>query len=165
MNKTLDQLLSLAGNQAHLVLLGLKLPELVPSWVFVQPDGSSKVLGTPWKDEAEKHSTVAYVRAWMRNHGTVAYSLMVEAWKAQLDPGEWDPNSKEPLPEALHARNRVDRIEVVIAFATDGKEIQYKEWQIVCDWQGKVAGLAPLEPEESDYERTGWLAELLSKSP
>src|SRR5260221_13571234 len=32
MNKALDQLLSLAANQAHLVLLGLRQPELIPSW-------------------------------------------------------------------------------------------------------------------------------------
>jgi hypothetical protein len=162
MNKTLDQLLSLAANHAHLVLLGLKQPELVPSWVFVQPDGSSKVMGTPWKDEATKRAIVAYAKAWMRNHGTVAYSLLVEAWKAELDPGEWDPDSRKPLPEALRAANQVNRIEIVMAMATDGKETQYKEWQIVRDWQGKVAALAPLEPEESDRKVESWLANLLS---
>jgi hypothetical protein len=45
MNKTLDQLINLAAEQAHLVLVALQEPELVPSWVLVQPDGSAKGLG------------------------------------------------------------------------------------------------------------------------
>ncbi len=69
MNKTIDQLLSLAANQAHLVLLGLKQPELVPSWVFIQPDGSSRVLATPFHNDGQKDATIAYVRTCPAGYG------------------------------------------------------------------------------------------------
>lgn len=148
MNKTLDQLLELAEQQAHLVLLGLKAPELVPSWAFVQPDGSTHVLATPFVNDAQKDATVAYVKAWMRNHDTVAYSFLCEAWTATLSPEEWNPSSGKPIPVADQPRNRVDRIEVVYAMATDGKESQFKQWQIVRGWKGEVIGLAPHNSSE-----------------
>jgi hypothetical protein len=163
MNQTLDNLLELAGQQAHLILLDLKRSELVPSWVFVQEDGSSRILATPFRDDGQKEATVAYVRAWMRNHGTVAYSFLCEAWSATLTPEEWDPKGGKPIPEADQPRNRVDRIEVAYAIATDGTETQCRAWQIVRDWQGKVVGLTPRDVSGSGYE--GRFTGLLSKTP
>jgi hypothetical protein len=161
MNETLDKLLGLADAQAHLVLLGLREPQLAPCWVFIQPDGSSRVLGTPFTNDAQKEATIAYVIAWMRNHGTVAYSFMCEAWAATLGPEEWSPGSGKPIPEADRPINRVDRREVILAMATDGAETEHRQWQIVRGWQGEVVGLTPLDMAESEVSPKSRFAGLL----
>lgn len=148
MNQTLDDLLGLAAQQAHLTLLGLKLPDLAPSWVFIQADKSKRVLITPFADDDQKEATIAYVKAWMHNHGTIAYSFLSEAWSAYLEPGEWDPESG-PLPEADRPINRLNRKEIVMVLATDGKETKHRQWEIVRDWEGKICGLVPQEMAES----------------
>src|SRR5260221_244217 len=143
MNKTLDQLLSLAANQAHLVLLGLRQPELIHSSVFIQEDGSSQILATPFANDGQKDATVAYVKAWMKNHGTVAYSFLAEGWQATLTPEEWNPDSG-PIPEGDIPRNRVDRTEVVLPLATDGHETEYRWPFLPLPVTGPVIGSALL---------------------
>jgi hypothetical protein len=152
----LDQLLDLAGHQAQIVLVKHKMPELVPSWVLIQADGGTQIIGTPWRNDAEKTQTGWHMKAKMRELGTVAYSFVAEAWAATLPKAYQD---SVYLPDELRPRNRPDRTEVVAALAANAQEAKYRQWEIKRDSDGHVIALERME--ESLKGSRSWMAELL----
>jgi hypothetical protein len=153
----LDDMLDLAGRQAQVVLIQYKMPHLVPSWLLIQADGSTEIIGTPWNDDDEKHNFVVLMKLKMRELGTVAYSLVAEAWQASA-PKHWD--TKSDLPDKLRPRNRPDRKEVVMALAATATEARYRQWEIKRDWVENITSLE-LEPEPSSTTSESWMADLL----
>jgi hypothetical protein len=152
----LTKLADMAGEHAKRVLVDLGHQSLMPQWVLVDAKGA-RIIGTPWRDDQEKEQMIERMRKEMRKRKVTAYSLVVEAWAAVAPPG-W----KEGEPRMPNWQ-RPDRREVVVAFATDGKEIAWRQWIIKRDWQDHVRTLEPM-PFKGDAQPTSWMTELL-KSP
>jgi hypothetical protein len=152
----LTKLADLAGEHANRVLVDLG-QRLMPQWVLIDAQGGCDIVGTPWRNGHEKELTVERMRKEMRKRKVLAYSLVIEAWAAVAPPG-W----KEGEPRMPNWQ-RPDRREVVVAFATDGKSIEWRHWAIKRDWQDHVRALEPM-PFEGDAQPTSWMTELL-KSP
>jgi hypothetical protein len=150
----LSRLADLAGEHAKRVLVDLGQP-LMPQWVLVDARGGCDIVGTPWRDDQEKELTIERLRNEMRKRKVKAYSLVIEAWTA-VAPKGW----KEGEPRMPNWQ-RPDRREVVIAFATDGKSIQWRQWMIKRDWHDHVVALEPI-PFEGDAKPSSWMSELLS---
>jgi len=161
MNTNLESLLELAGKHARIVLVEMGFPELLPSWLLINSDGTCHIVGTPWQDERDKERQVKRLALRMRREHTVAYSFVCEAWSAWLDPGEYDPETGE-IPEALRARNRPNRREVVTALAADKTRAIYGTWEIQRDWEGKIVKLVPDDMSEITTS-SSWMAELLMR--
>jgi hypothetical protein len=156
MRPNLDELLDLAGRQAQIILVDQKMPDLLPSWVLVQADGSCEVIGTPWRNDIEKNQTGHLMKAKMAELGTVAYSFVAEAWAATAPKGY---EGSTYLPDNLRPRNRPDRTEVVSALAANAQEAKFRQWEIKRDSDGHVIALSALE--ESLKGSRSWMAELL----
>jgi hypothetical protein len=148
----LSQLADLAGEHARMVLVDLG-QDMMPCWLMIDRKGEAHIVGTPWRDEMEKDAMAAQMRAEMRRLDVVAYSLVVEAWAAQAPPG-WKPGEPH-IPSEL-APNRK---EVVIAFATDGNDIEWREWETKRNPAGEVIALEPVSME--DQGPVSWMTELL----
>lgn len=151
---TLDDLLKLAGEQAKGVLLELHMRQLLPTWLFVLPDGKFSVLATPWNNDAEKILARIKVKRQIKKLGPVAYSLLTEAWTASYKPEEVPGTSRYRRPA-----DRADRREVVMAVASDGTQIKYAQWAIKRDWNDQVAALEPIQMRDGKLE--SWMAQML----
>ena len=146
-------LVKLAGQQARVVMVGLQQP-LMPSWLYVDRQDRMHIVGTPWESNDAKEGAARHVRWIMRKDQAVAYSLVTEAWTA-TQPEGWKPDQ----PIEVAPRDRPDRKEVVIAFATDGEHIEWKRWAIKRDWTERVVALEEEAFEEGPLE--SWLTQLL----
>jgi hypothetical protein len=136
-----------------MVLVNLN-QNLMPTWVVIDEAGAAHVIATPWSSDQEKEQTAQRMRRILKNFNAKAYSMVTEAWTAKAPP-EWKPG--EPL---IRPANRVDRTEVVIAFATDGQQIEWRQWQIKRDWNEQVMAL---EEQPSGKEHESWMSQLLTR--
>lgn len=152
----LDELVELAGQQARIVLLEAKQSELLTSWILEDQAGRVSVIGTPWQSDVEKESARLYMRRYMRQHGTVRYSFLCEAWQAYEKPGEYRPED----PDWVRPRDRADRIEVVIAMACDKENTRSRSWKIVRNDLEQIIALEPLE-EIGEGPVEGWVTSML----
>jgi hypothetical protein len=148
----LSALADLAGEHARTVLVELG-QDMMPCWLMIDRKGKAHIQGTPWRNQMEKDAMAAMMRLEMRKLGVVAYSLVVEAWTAHAPKGwkEGEPH----IPSSEHP----DRKEVVIAFATDGEQIEWRQWETKRDQTGKVIVL-----ERTDFDgvqATSWMTGLL----
>jgi hypothetical protein len=151
----LDSLLEAAGHMAHQVLLK-EHESLMPTWLYLRPNGELGIIATPWRDELEKEIMVLRVREELRATQALLYAFVTEAWVASA-PSEWSPGKQLPLRPSQHP----DRQEVVIAFATDGQLIEWKSWDTKRDYHEQIIALAA----RKDFEGTpeSWLTRLLNK--
>jgi hypothetical protein len=147
---TLNALLDLAEEQARTIILKLH-HELMPSWLLIDPDGTPRVIATPWNSDLEKRVAEMALRQKMKRQKTVAYSVVTEAWLAH-QKGPYKPGDKRPM-------DRADRQEVVVAIASDGKETLYKSWHMRRDWTEQVVALEPIEQKGGTYE--SWMGQML----
>lgn len=152
----LTKLLDLAEQQARVVMTVLH-QDLVPSWVIISGDDKPVIRATPWRNDNEKRLAELYMRHELKAHKAKAYSFVTEAWTA-VAPEDWDPET--PLPHHERASERVDRKEVVLAFATDGKTTKWRQWNIQRDWKGEVCALER-QKDFSEDEFSSWMNELL----
>ena len=107
----LDLLLQQAEVSARRALIGTR-EQLRPLFHMIHANGQESLTGVPWRDDGEKETTLALVRALMRAGDVVAYSILNEAWSATPAEG-WKPG--EPL--LMAPSEGPDRLEVVIAAA------------------------------------------------
>jgi hypothetical protein len=149
MKPTLDQLLQLAGEHAGNVILGLR-KDLMPTWILINRQGPMNIIGTPWRNEAEKLFQRVKVKHQMEKAGTVAYSFVTEAWAASQAADSTD--TRPPV-------DRPDRRECVMAVAANGTKIKYAQWEIIRDWNERVIKLKPIDMEGARLE--SWLAKML----
>lgn len=145
----LRALVEAAGTQAKMVILGLHRP-LMPTWVYIDPEGGPHVIGTPWTNEIEKRYYGWYIRTELQMHQATAYSFVCEAWSTTAPLGQ--PRTEPRLDPA--------RREIVLAFATDGDQIEWKQWDIVRDHEDQVSALKETEVKGN---HTSWLTQLLRK--
>ena len=95
----LDLLLQQAEVSARRALIGTR-EQLRPLFHMIHANGQESLTGVPWRDDGEKETTLALVRALMRAGDVVAYSILTEAWSA-TPPESWKLG--EPLPIASNA--------------------------------------------------------------
>jgi hypothetical protein len=151
----LSELVRLGGEHARTVLIGLQKP-LMPSWLYVDAQNGFHIVGTPWRNEAEKKMAGLHMRKVMQEAKAVAYSVVTEAWASHLDKS-WKPG--QPYTEP-----RLDpkRQEIVLAFATDGEATEWKRWAVIRDWNDTVVKLEEQQPMDSE-NMTSWMNKLLPK--
>jgi len=148
----------LCGHHAQKVLTQLRQP-LMPTWVLLGPGGDFRIEATPFSNDLEKRLAAAYIRRRIRKYKTIAYSFVTEAWMARA-PKDWDPAT--PMPEKDRPMHRTDRVEVVIGFATDGKEISWRRWKMIRDWNEAVVALESWPMDDLGHFES-WMIDLLGK--
>jgi hypothetical protein len=152
----LKNLADLAEAHARTVMIEFQM-DLMPAWLLVDKHGKVHILGTPWQNNHGKAVAEAKVKAFMREHEIVKYSFVVEAWEAKALPG----TDLEEIPEEQLPRNRADRIEVVVACATDNARAEWRTWRTIRNRKGKVIDLK-LYRENSETEPEGWMRDMLA---
>jgi hypothetical protein len=148
----LSKLAELGGEHARLVLIRLR-QQMMPQWIMVNQAGQLDIVATPWRDDREKMVFAVRLRKYMRERRTQAYSVVVEAWAA-VAPKDWKPGEPH-MPNWMNP----ERKQVVIALATDGKEVEWRQWAVQRDYEENVMALEPIRPE-GRIART-WITKLL----
>lgn len=152
--KYLNMLVELASHQAEQVLIK-EHQDLMPTWVLVNKDYQLLIIGTPWENDQQKKLTEITIRQEIRKHQAIAYSFVVEAWAASYcDQREY---------QKTRPQDRVDRQEVVISFATDGRQIVWKNWAIRRNHLDLVVALDAALPINKDDSAEGWMTQLLKE--
>jgi hypothetical protein len=102
--------------------------ELLPVFELRNASGDSFVVGAPFVGDSPeevadcKDMVAGVIRHLIIEHKIVAYSFMSEAW--MIVRHKWTPGvSTAPADSA-------DRVEVVMAIATDGAEYLHRRWLI-----------------------------------
>jgi hypothetical protein len=151
----LSKLVKLGGDHAHACLIGLRRP-LMPTWLYIDRDHGIHIVGTPWRDEAEKRIAGAHMLSLLRKAGALAYSVVVEAWVSK-QAKDWEPGQpcQEPRLDPEHQ-------EIVLAFATDGEATEWRQWDIIRDWNDIVIKLEE-QPMGDGAQMTSWMNKLLAK--
>jgi hypothetical protein len=152
----LKNLVNLAEAHARTIMIEFQM-DLVPAWLLVDKHDQVHILGTPWQNNHEKAVAEAKVKAFMRKHEIIKYSFVVEAWEAEALSG----TDLEEIPEEQRPRNRADRIETVIACATDNAKAEWRMWRTIRNRKGKVINLKPYRID-SDREPEGWMRDMLA---
>lgn len=137
---TLQRMLDVAGNHARTILVEKQQESLLPLFDLRDVDGQGYIVGgefrgdTPAEVIAAKDAVAAFVRRLCGEHKIVQYSFLSEAW--MIKRKEWIEGVTPPPSEAD------DRVEVVIATATDGKDYICQRW-LIKRQDGKVIDLVP----------------------
>lgn len=142
---------NLAGDFARLALIGSKAG-FPPTWVFLVGE-EPVVFQTPWQDEDEKHFYISFLRMYMRKNVVRAYSVVTEAWAMDAPEG-WEPGQPHIAPS-----ESPDRREMVITFATDGTEVEWRTWNIQRDKEGNATELVAGPANTEGFET--WMTQLL----
>jgi hypothetical protein len=154
MNKEkLISLVEMAGDHAKFVLIKMR-QHLMPQWLLINKVGKVELIATPWSNEREKDRVAKHLRKYIRESQIEAYSVVLEAWTARMPEG-WKEGDPRP-PNWM----RPDRMEMVVAFATDGFSVECRQWTIQRDHLENVRALAPRE--DPAVGLGGWMTELLS---
>jgi hypothetical protein len=155
MTKLLDRMMAL-GQEAIERRIGER-DSMLPVIHAMYDNGQSIVIGMPWRSAAEKVAILAEIRKTFKQTGVLAYCATIEAWTVM-----------EPVPEEEFKSGdfkmpseRDDRVEVFMAFASDGTDQRSKMWDIERDAKGCVSAIRhrPL-PDDMPFE--GIIPELLS---
>jgi hypothetical protein len=142
----LEELMELAHQVGKDIILS-KGEDLMPMWIIVAADGAYDIVGTPWKDEAEKVITVLAIKAKLREENALAYSLLSEVWQADAPPG-FKPTDPRPWRTVEEAPNRHEAMMVI---AATPKLHKMRSWEMHRDESGKVCALG----EQKDIESAG----------
>ncbi len=124
---SLTDMLDLAEKHARTVLIE-RQDDLMPLFDLRDGDGHSYIFGGPFvgqdADEvaAFKDMIAETIRQQIIEHKIVAYLFMSEAWMVVRRN---IPGKKLPLPSKCD-----DRVEIVMAMATDGVDYQHRRWLI-----------------------------------
>jgi hypothetical protein len=154
MSEVLSNLLKWAGEHAHNVLVEAQ-QDMIPCWAFFDGENNLNIVGTPWSNDKEKEIIGKQIRHMLRAKKATAYSLVVEAWAARMPPG-WKMGDPR-----IESRRHPDRIEIVVAFATDGETTLWRRWETKRDYLERVFKLKELPIEYNQV--SSWMAELLPK--
>ena len=151
----LKDLVNLAGTHARTVMIGLQ-QDLVPVWLCIDKDGQPVIIATPWSNDREKALAKRKMKTYMRDHGIDSYSFVTEAWQATVPAG----TDLDELTESDRPTNRADRIEVVVACATDNAHAEWRMWKTIRNSKGQVVDLERLQTD-SEREPEGWMRDML----
>ena len=131
----LDLLLQQAEVRARRALIGTR-EQLRPLFHMIHANGQESLTGVPWRDDGEKETTLALVRALMRAGDVVAYSILNGAWSATPAKG-WKPGERFPTAP----NEGPDLLEVVIAAAYSRRRRMAAMWRIERDADGRCTDL------------------------
>jgi len=152
---SLTELLDLAEKHARTVLIE-RQDDLMPLFDLRDGEGRSMIFGGPFVGGSQeevatfKDAIAELIRQKIIEHKIVAYSFMSEAWMI-VRPAA----SPEELPSECD-----DRVEVVIAMATDGVDYQHRRWLI--ERKGKRCVDLKLDSAGEMVEPTGRFDKLLN---
>ena len=118
----LTMLLDAAEQHARQILVICGEDELVPVFHLWGADGRHYLVGKPFDGERTKRTTALAVRDMIREQGIVRYSFVSEGWAIV--------RSKEFITGPVRPSEADDRIEVVVAIATDGVDYKSRCWRI-----------------------------------
>jgi hypothetical protein len=130
-DESLGKLLDVAETHARAVLVGSE-QQLPPIFDLEGADGQRYIVATPFSGEdaddviGNKDMVARMVRELIREKGVVRYSFLSEAWMI-VRPSSWQDGMGAPPSEAD------DRVEVVVALATDGVDYRARRWRIKRD--------------------------------
>lgn len=134
---TLDELLKMLGTHAHRLLLEEQETELMPIYHIVGDD--QMVIGCPWRNDEEKLAILAEIKKVAHEHNATMIGFLCEMWMLRVGPDvdltTVDSPSQSP-----------ERIEAVLAIATDGMETKVKTWLTIRNKPGGT--ILSLEPQE-----------------
>ena len=124
---SLSEMLDIAGKHATMVIIGAQ-SQMIPLFDLRDARGDSylvaeQFVGATPADVVDRKDAVAdFVREMIVRHKIIQYSFMSEAW--MIKRKDWKGGVSAPPSEAD------DRIECVIAIATDGKDYLSRRWLI-----------------------------------
>lgn len=137
-----DEVLNSLGDYAKTILVDDQDPELIPVYLLVAD--KLHILACPWRDEEEKLLTVELVRVKSRELNATMAGFLCEMWMTKHGPGV-EPDDVKPPSQSPN------RIEGVIAVATDGTETKARFWRTIRDRPaGKVLRLEEDQPLPGD---------------
>lgn len=137
---TLDRMLDLAEGHARRVLLEKHQADIMPCFLCQRADNEIGILMAPFSNRAEKHAMMLEARKFMRENRVVRYSFMTGGWAA-AQPKDFKAGDD---PKLMPSEDP-NRIEVVIALATEGIDTKYREWTLTRGKDGKVAEMLLME--------------------
>jgi hypothetical protein len=114
--------------------------ELAAFFVLVGPTGERELIEAPLESHFQKPFMACAMREWMRHNATVAYVFVHEAWWAP-PPTDWQLGQSVDTPPSEHP----DRMEVVVASATDGFNSRWAIWKIRRGPRGLPVTLEPVQ--------------------
>lgn len=134
----LDVLVDLACDHAKGVMVG-KQGNLIPVILAFDRSGDVLVVDCRWANDEERGAIARAARHIMRERGVTAYSFVSEMWMAVPPPG-WKPGDRL----AERPKDRLDRMEGVVALATDGVNEAYGAWRTMRAEGGRCIELKPM---------------------
>jgi hypothetical protein len=129
----LDRLLRVAEHHARTVLVTAQLGELTPLFHLVCPGTHDLIVQAPFHGDDSKEAAAQEIRELIREHSVTAYMFVSEAWMIVR-------SAEAGVSE--RAAQAKDRVEVVIAIATDGVDHKLRRWRIKRDKKGRCVDLA-----------------------
>ena len=147
MDSVLDRLLNVAEVHARTTLVTLGMDELVPLFHLVCPGTHDYIMQARFSGDEFKDEAAQIVREKIWETGATAYMFLSEAWMINRPPG-YDP-ATSTRPSAAD-----DRIEVVIAMATDGVGYKARRWRIMRGQRGQCVDLV-LDSKDDEIRQGG----------
>lgn len=147
----LDDMIELAFNHARSVLIEFKQPSLVPAFSILGEDRTVDIVATAWATDEERAAMLLWMRRYMKDHNSLAYCVIGEAWSAIY--------SDQELREGFVRPSLSDRrIEVVIAVAADREGHKMtRAHEIIRNTDGQVIGFAEARAPASFTDMAGLL--------
>jgi hypothetical protein len=145
----LDDMIRLAFQHAHTVLIEFKQKSLIPAFSILKPDQTVAIVGTPWANDEEKKTMLLWMKQYLKDEGSIAYCVVGEAWLATY--------SQVELRNDFVMPSKSDRrIEVVIAVAADreGHKVM-RAHEIIRNTDGAVIGFAEAQAPTSFTDMAG----------
>jgi hypothetical protein len=125
----LHRMLTLMERHAHRVLLKKHEPSLTPMYHIIPAVGQHLIIGCNWKDTDEKLIALEFIKQKAIECHATQIGFISEVWMVKYDNPSpdllVDPPSESP-----------NRVECVLAVATDGFETMSKSWRIIRDKPG-----------------------------
>ena len=151
----LDRLLRVAEFHARMVLVTHQQDALTPLFHLVCPGTHDLIVATPFHGDESKDAVAQDIRKLIREHQATAYMFVSEAWMIV--------RSKDYVLGKERPATAKDRVEVVIAVATDGVDHKLARWRIKRDKKGRCVDLV-LDSEGEDIgDRSGRFDNLFTR--
>ena len=132
MNSDLDRLLDVAETHARNTLVMFGMDELLPLFHLSCPGTHDHIIQVRFSGDASKDEAAQMIREKIRETGATAYMFLSEAWMVVR---------KEYTAQSVRPADADDRVEVVLALATDGVDYRTRRWRIKRDRRGRCVDL------------------------
>jgi hypothetical protein len=149
-----SELLDAAERHARTALFKKRQQHLETTWFLL--DGKNiRKLATPWRNDYERELAKVFMRNVVEQYHIPAYAYVSEVWYAKETPENFNSDN------FVQPRDRPDRKEMIIAMATDGKNVRTKAWEIVRNWNEQITALKSQSTKGFGFG--GWMISLLGQ--